>query len=67
MIYTITYSPCSDDEVPFSYEAVDLVSWVDEVFLEGYKKTEDVPFPTLDECLNILEGNGYIVEQHEKH
>jgi len=60
--YTITYSPCADDETPFAYEEGPFVAWVDEVFMEGYKKGEDAPFPSPDECLSILEGAGYEVE-----
>ncbi len=61
--YTITFSPCIDDEVPFSYGEDGLVSWVDEVFLEGYKKPDGEPFPSLDECLDILQTSGYVVSK----
>lgn len=60
-IYRIIYSPCEDDECPFSYGEDGLINWVDEVFLEGYKN-EDEPCPTINECLNILANNGYEVE-----
>jgi len=85
---TITYSPCKDDEVPFTYEEEGFIRWFDEVFQEGYKKTPDYirPLavtlavtscddcedgclkcdpgyvPSFDECLHILEINGYEVD-----
>lgn len=66
-LFTVTYSPCPDDKVPFSYEEDGLISWVDEVFLEGYKQDqsapEGAPFPSLDECLDILLTNGYTVDR----
>lgn len=65
MLYRITFSPDAGDEdesLPWDYEEAALIGWVDEVFLEGYKKSEDAPFPSLDECLEILEGAGYEFE-----
>ena len=64
--YTIIEVPADcEDETPYSYEEVGFVRWVDEVFLEGYKKGNDAPFPTPNECLNILRAAGYVVEVEE--
>jgi len=62
-LYRVTGSPFSDDtDLPWEYYEDGFVSWVDEVFLEGYKHDGDVPFPSADECLELLEGAGYTVE-----
>jgi hypothetical protein len=62
-LYTITAVPIlCEDEVPYSYDEDGFVRWVDEVFMEGYKKPDDAPFPSVGECLDLLEGQGYTVE-----
>ena len=65
-LYRVTDSPCSDDETPFAYNEDGFVGWVDEVFLEGYKQSEGTSFPSVGECLDILEGAGYVVEVIEE-
>ena len=57
-LITITHSPCEDDKVPFSYDKDGFIGWIDEVFQEGYKKPE-TPLPSLEDCLDILNGAGY--------
>ena len=64
MIYRVT-SPVEADESPADYEEDGLVRWVDEVFMEGYKKGEGEPFPSLEECLELLVLQGYGVEEVE--
>lgn len=62
-IYRVLSSPCEEDgDLPWDYNEDGFVSWVDEVFLEGYKGNLDAPFPSPDECLDILIGAGYEVE-----
>lgn len=62
-LYTIVAVPAlCEDEVPYSYAENGFVHWVDEVFMEGYKKPDDAPFPSAEECLKLLEGQGYTVE-----
>jgi hypothetical protein len=61
--YRVISSPFEEpEELPWEYEEDALISWVDEVFLEGYKNGLDSPFPSLHECLQLLEGSGYQVE-----
>lgn len=60
-------SPHSEDtDFPWEYEEDSFVHWVDEVFLEGYKQGDDAPFPSFEECIDIIKGNGYHVEITEK-
>lgn len=62
-IYQVNGSPWNEDtEFPWQYTEFNLIAWVDEVFLENYKKGDDHPFPTLEEALDLLEANGYEVE-----
>jgi hypothetical protein len=67
---TITSSPYTDDyqdgnSPPWIYSETGFISWVDEVFFENYKKSEDHPFPSLDEAVEHLRAMGYIVEISE--
>ena len=65
-IYKVVSSPYEeDDNLPWEYEEDAFVNWVDEVFLEGYKKPDDAPFPGVEECLDVLHGAGYEVEVSE--
>jgi hypothetical protein len=65
-IYRVLTSPFEEDEpLPWDYEEDGFISWVDEVFLEGYKD-DDEPLPTVGECIDILEGSGYEVEVIEQ-
>jgi len=61
---TVHYSPCKDDETPFSYEEDSFVGWVYEVFLEGYKTDGDgkplTPIPSFEEATDIIAGAGYL-------
>ncbi len=54
-----------DDGLPWEYEEDGFIAWVDEVFFHGYKKPEDAPFPTFDECINEITTAGYDVEVTE--
>jgi len=61
-IYRVVSSPWEEDTpFPWDYEEDGFVSWVDEVFLEGYKH-ENAPMPDIDEAVEIVEGCGYEVE-----
>ena len=44
-----------------TYTLDDFRSWACEVFLEGYKR--DVPFPSLEEAIEVVETNGCTVER----
>jgi len=67
MTYRVTSSPFDEPTpLPWDYDEDAFVSWVNEVFLEGYKQEEGAPFPTVQECLDILEGAGYGVEKIEE-
>ena len=74
-VYRVIESNYHDDtDLPWEYEEAAFVSWVDEVFLEGYKHIkdsnhcshcengEDAPFPTPQEAVDLLEAQGYTVE-----
>ncbi len=62
-LYRVTASPFSEDgDFPWDYEEDGFISWVDEVFFEGYKQRNDAPFPSASECLDKLRGLGYTVE-----
>lgn len=62
-IYRVLASPFEEDEdFPWEYEESAFCAWVDEVFLEGYKKHHNTPLPSPEECLDLLEGNGYDIE-----
>lgn len=61
-MYRVIASPHKEDNLPWEYEEGAFVSWVDEVFLEGYKGGENKPFPTPQESLDILRDAGYTVE-----
>ena len=61
--YRIVSSPYEEDgDLPWDYQEDAFVSWVDEVFMEGYKKASDAPFPSPQECLDLLTTAGYHVE-----
>ena len=45
---------------PWLYTYDSFISWVDEVFLEGYKRNN--PMPTINEAINLVVANGYTVE-----
>lgn len=61
--YRVVSSPHQEDEgLPWEYQEDAFVSWFDEVFLEGYKKEKDAPFPTPQECIDLLVTAGYHVE-----
>jgi len=60
--YTIVAVPDGcEDTVPSSYEEIGFVRWVDEVFMEGYKKPANTTMPSVEECLDLLESAGYTV------
>jgi phosphoglycolate phosphatase-like HAD superfamily hydrolase len=62
-IYQVNGSPWNEDEdLPWQYTEHNLIAWVDEVFLENYKD-DTRPFPTIEEALEVLRGNGYEVEK----
>lgn len=50
----------SDPKVPSAtYEEDAFIHWVDEVLMEGYKKPEDAPFPSIEESLAQALEMGY--------
>ena len=64
-IYRVIGTPQAEDPVaslPWEYTENSFIRWVDEVFLEGYKKGEDAPFPSPEEALNGVREAGYTVE-----
>ena len=63
-VYRISYSPhpSDDEDLPWEYQEDAFVTWVDEVFFEGYKKKKDAPFRSADECVSHLNDLGYCVE-----
>ena len=54
--------PSSKASLPWEYTENSFIRWVDEVFLEGYKKGENAPFPSPEEALNVVREAGYTVE-----
>ena len=61
-VYRVVSSPWEEDvPPPWDYEEDGFVNWVHEVFLEGYKD-DDAPVPSVEECIDILGGDGYVVE-----
>jgi len=62
---TITSSPYQEDyqngnAPPWIYAEMGFINWVDEIFLEGYKQSDDdFPFPTLDEAIEHIIAMGY--------
>jgi len=61
--YRVASSPYEEDgDLPWDYQEDAFVSWVDEVFMEGYKKDENASFPSPQECVDLLTAAGYHVE-----
>jgi hypothetical protein len=60
--YRVIESKHPDDtDLPWEYEEAAFFTWVDEVFLEGYKGAEGAPFPTPQEAIDLLADKGYTV------
>lgn len=61
MTVTITKSPYRDDEdLPWSYSDRSFVEWVDEVFREGYKRSN--PPMSVEEAMDLVSDEGYELE-----